>query len=213
MPDEAARGERSRAGPERYARAVEALWRERVPTAAEQLLSPRDFGLIAGWHERGVPLALVRETIERELRGRPTGRVLTFATIAPLIDEAWTVIARGRLTAAAAPPCEDGTAIDAWRAVIAAAPGSAGARRLSADLDRLSAGEDAEVIDRELDEALAELWPAEVAEITGEVEAELEPYRGRLAPERFAESRRRGVLTRLRRRLGLPRLADGRIDR
>ena len=66
----------------------------------------------------------------------------------------------------------------------------------------------AETIDARLDDGLADRVEAELLErVLEEVEREVEPWRARLPADQLDAARRRGVARRLRRRLGLPRLA------
>jgi hypothetical protein len=97
----------------------------------------------------------------------------------------------------------------AWRRARDAAPsGSA----LGLLLDRLLAdgesGESSEALDAELDRSLAAAAPESlVARAHADAERELQRFRERMEPAVFDATRRRSVTDRLRRALGLPRLA------
>lgn len=206
MPAERGRARAAAAArsPERYARLVARIWQARV--GREEVLSPRDFALIAAWHERGVSLEVVREVLEASLAGGARRGPPRLASLAPAVDEAWEVIRGGRTGEAPATVTDPARAAELWRARRDESPGAPGARWLDALLARLAAGEDPARLDAELDDALVGLWPEAAAEVAREVELELAPYRERLAPERLAESRRRATVARLRRRLLLPPL-------
>lgn len=84
----------------RYARALERALLDASGRAV--VLSPRDFALLTGWLERGVPLALILEQIEhRKSKGKD---VRSLASIAGAVEQAWSAVVDGRMGAAPATP-------------------------------------------------------------------------------------------------------------
>ena len=78
-------------------------------------------------------------------------------------------------------------------------------------LDRHAAGTAPEDLDAGLDDRLCEaVAPPLVDEVEREVEASLEPFRSRMPEAALRHTRRRTVVDRLRRRLGLDRVAKPR---
>ncbi len=196
-----------------YARAVERILAEL--SGRPVILSPRDWALVENWHDRGVPLQAVLETIEevatRPHRKRRRARI-GLGLFARAVEESWEAIRDGRLRARAArtgalPRWSE--ARDAWVAARDRAGGvPALAGLLSELIGEIERGGEPGTIDRELDERLPGAVPADVLE-TAKMAAGrgLAPFRGRFAPDVFAATCRRAIADRLRRMLGLPRLA------
>jgi hypothetical protein len=195
----------------RYVRRIERRW------AAIQerpiVLSPREWTLVAAWHERGIPLALVGQAMDdaversRSRRGGRLPRRVTY--LAPAVEEAWSAVVDGRLCGARPdpPPARPATS-DTWR-LRALDPSSGPALRelIGELLRRLAAGEAADELDRELDRRLAETAPADLlAAVEAGIEADLEAYRDRMSEERLGHTRSRARTARLREALGLPHL-------
>ncbi|MBZ5640717.1 MAG: hypothetical protein LAO51_18420 [Acidobacteriia bacterium] len=178
------------------------------------VLSPRDYARVSDWHARGVPLDLVLETIsEKTARHGGASRGSGLALFAPAIEETWMAVRDGRLGAVGLPgpdglPSLD-SAVEAWRVTRSSAPVGSRLRRL---LDRLlsevEAGSPAEALDAELDRTLDSAAPEIlVARIAEEALRELEPFRRRMEPGVFEATVHRSISDRLRRSLGLPRIA------
>ena len=81
-------------------------------------------------------------------------------------------------------------------------------QRLEELLKRLDGGEPAHEVDRRLDGMLSKLVPAGLLqELEETVRGELAPFRGRMSDAIFAATFESARAKRLRRELGLPRLA------
>jgi hypothetical protein len=199
-------------GAVRYVRAVE---RALAALAGSPfVLSPRDYALVSAWHARGIPLGLVLETIEDTARrhgGSLPARGLS--RVVPAIEEAWETVRDGRLVTGAAAAAGDlpslALAVDAWKRARSAAPDGSSLRLLlDALLARHEAGESPADLDARLDESLPDAAPAPLlARVAEESRGELEPFRKRMDPAVFEATARRSRSDRLRRVLGLPRLA------
>ena len=172
------------------------------------LLSPRDFKAIDQWHALGVPLALVQEVLEAEA-ARPRRRPPALAALGRVIEETWSAVLAGRVMHEEAAPPRSAAAIDRWRLRQRAEPrGSALGQLLGELLARHDAGQGAEAVDGELDRRLENVVsPALRAATERALERALASYRERMSAEAFERTWRRARLVRLRRRLGLPRLA------
>ena len=200
------------AGVVRYARAV-----ERALAALDDrpfVLSPRDFARVSDWYARGIPLGLVREALDeqaRRARGCLTpGRALS--RIGAAVEEAWLVVREGRPASAAGraagplPPTD--AALDAWRGARDAAAGTPLAGLIERLLARAASGDRPETLDAEMDAGLASAAPrAVLSEAESAAARDLAPFRGRMEASAYEATRHRSVADRLRRALGLPRLA------
>jgi hypothetical protein len=203
---------RGEAGAVRYVRAVE---RALAALASRPfVLSPRDYALISAWHARGVPLGLVLETIDEKV-GRHGGpsRARGLSRLAPAIEEAWEAVRDGRFVTGAAAPADElpplASAVEAWRRARSAAPDGSPLRLLlDGLLARHEARESPVDLDAGLDRSLPDSAPASlVARVAQESRGELEPFRKRMDPAVYEATVRRSLTDRLRRALGLPRLA------
>jgi hypothetical protein len=197
-----------------YARAVERALQ--AANARATLLSPKDWALIAGWSARGVPLAVVLEAVREASaprRGRPARtRPLRLPYVAAAVEEAWGVILAGRsvdVRGSAERPRTLSRLRAAWlEAADRLDRGSELERRLRALVRSLDEGGDAGEIDAALDEILPIHAPADLrAAVESQTVADLASFRVRMDAPAFASTHRRAVLDRLRRALGLPRLA------
>jgi hypothetical protein len=198
-----------------YFQAVEEIFVEL--RGAPLLLSPADWQVARRWHREGVPLELVRRTLEevfakRKERGAK-GKISSLRYCAPAVEAAWAELRD--LTApgdrAAAPAFE----VVARLAALAASlpPSFPGREILAARLATL-AGDPQEVedrlaaLDREmLDTASDDLDMESRGEIDAAVEKTLALLRGRLPADELETSRDRLARQALRRRLGLPVLS------
>lgn len=187
---------------------------------APLLLSPADYQVAKRWHQDGVPLDLVRRTLEevfekRKERGSK-GKISSLRYCAPAVDAAWEDLRE--MTA----PGERSEAPDLDLAGrlrnLAAAlprilPGRDGLTGRVVALETL--GSDPQAIehrlsdlDREMvDTALRSLDGGARSEIDAAVEKTLGALIGRLPAEEIERSRERLVSQVLRRRLGLPVLS------
>jgi hypothetical protein len=193
----------------RYVRRIERRWAEIQERPI--VLSPREWTLVAAWHARGVPLALVAqamdEAVERSRRGGRLPRRVTY--LASAVEEAWATVLDGRLGPADPAPAPAATAPGgAWRRrALDPASGPALRGLIEELLQRLAAGEPAEELDRELDRRLvACVPPALLAAVDAGIEIELAAYRERISEERLHRTRARARIVRLRGALGLARL-------
>lgn len=196
----------------RIARALEGA-RERPG-----VLSPRDWALIDDWHARGVPLAVVLETLETTLAER---RGLAAAlerrglrAIAGAVERTWGTIREGRAGATVAErprrPSRGAMGVAAWRAARRRSRGTPLGTLLERLLALAERGEDPAELDRLLDAGLEQSSPPELlADARSAADEALAPYRGRMDPGAFESSHRRFVLDRIRAGLSLPRLGLG----
>ena len=195
-----------------YARAIEGRWSQLLERPV--VLSPREWALLSDWHARGIPLELVGEAIDElsePRRRRRRGAPRSLSAIARSVEEAWSVVRGDRSD----PPdegaraAEPRPAVTVWEARCKAEPeGSLLRRRLEELLKRLDGGEPAHEVDRRLDGMLSKLVPAgALRQLEEVVRGELAPFRGRMSDATFAATFESARAERLRRELGLPRLA------
>jgi hypothetical protein len=199
-----------------YARAVERLWTALCGRAV--ILSPRDWGIVKEWYERGIPLQIIEEAIdaaaERRSEGRQTAPPRGLAYIAPAVEEGWLALLEGGRGGAedqdSPAPEERGNPLSGWRELLGReTEGSALSSLLAGLLEEFEQGEDRAELDRRLDEGLPGAAPAELLrEIELELQREIEPYRERMTPEIYETTLRRALAMRLRLRLGLERLSQ-----
>jgi hypothetical protein len=199
-----------------YFQAVEEIFVEL--RGAPLLLSPTDWQVARRWHQDGVPIGLVRRTLEevfakRKERGAK-GKISSLRYCAPAVEAAWEELReltapgerseapafeiRPRLTAlAAALPRSFPESFPEIQARIAALDG-----------DPQHVEDSLAALDREmLDTAEAGLDGETRAEIREAVEKTLSALGGRLPAEELERSRDRLARQALRRRLGLPVLS------
>jgi hypothetical protein len=198
-----------------YFEAVEEIFVEL--RGAPLLLSPADYRVARRWHREGVPLDLLRQTLEevfakRKERGA-RGKVNSLRYCAPAVEAAWSALRE--LTApgkrAAAPAFEVAPRL---AALAAALPAALANRDVWAGLITDLSGAPEEVEDRLasidrilLDGAVGGLTEEERAELGEAVEKTLNLLRGRLPTDELATSRGRLFRQASRRRLGLPVLS------
>jgi hypothetical protein len=192
----------------RYIRAVEAAWSKVLGRPA--VVSPREFAAIDGWRRRGVPLTVVLEVIgEAGKRGSGgSGKALT--GLARAVEDAWSVVAAGRVTQEAAgslPARSD--ARHAWQACLARCPEGVPLRTLLvALLAQEAGGVPGPALDAALDDALPGAVPAVTLKAAREeTDGALRAFRGRMSDEELQATFARALVDRLRATLGLPRLA------
>jgi len=205
-----AREERARA---RYARAIERRFSDRLERPI--VMSPRDWTRISDWHERGIPLPLVLESIDAafDARRRPgSARPRSLSYVATLVDESWRVVVDGR-RATPEPERPSGLPHERmapWRKFRDRTPPGSTLRAL---LDRLlraaENGATSRTLDEQLDAELPLVVPTDVAQ-EGEraAERDVARMRGRVPVQEIERARARAVASWLRRRLGLPRLVS-----
>jgi hypothetical protein len=166
--------------------------------------------LICEWHARGIPLALVREAIDHafDRRGRRrTPRSLAY--LARAVEEAWTVVQRGKLADEHAPsePCFSAEPLAAWRRVARQQGDAPLGRLIESLLRRLSGGGLPGEIDERLEAELIRVAPPGLlAEVQREVDERLAGFADRLPRATLEATRHRAVVDRLRRALGLSKL-------
>lgn len=194
-----------------YARRIAAALEE--AGAGSAVLSPKDWALIDDWHTRGVPLALVLETL-RERQGRPgTLARRGLRTIAAAVEDSWETVHEGRAPGRTARESGAPTAtarIASWRRARRRAANEPLGRVLGRLLDRAARGGDPAELDRLLDAELEAVCEVDLlAEARAAAGRALARYRGRMSEAALEASRRRFVLDRIRAELELPRLALG----
>jgi hypothetical protein len=184
---------------------------------APLLLSPTDWQVARRWHREGVPLDLVRSTLEevfarRKERGAK-GKISSLRYCAPAVEAAWAelkeLIAPGKR--AEAPVFEVAPRL---AALAEALPSSFSDRDYWAKRVTGLAGAPQEVenhlasIDHlMLNQVIGSLTEEERAEIEGAVEKTLALLRGRLPADELETSRGRLFRQTVRHRLGLPVLS------
>ncbi|HEY2290991.1 MAG TPA: hypothetical protein VGM86_09850 [Thermoanaerobaculia bacterium] len=182
---------------------------------APLLLSPADWQVARRWHREGVPLDLVRSTLEevfakRKERGAK-GRISSLRYCAPAVEAAWADLRE--LTAPARRAEASAFEVAPRLAALAALAASLSGQALAARITSLS-GDPQEVeehlaaLDREmLDQAWEGLDGEARSEVEAAVEKTLAALAGRLPAGELASSRERLVRQTLRRKLGLPVLS------
>lgn len=195
-----------------YFQAVEEIFVEL--RGAPLLLSPADWQVARRWHQDGVPLDLVKRTLEevfakRKERGA-RGKISSLRYCAPAVEAAWEDLRE--LTApgerAEAPAFEVRPRLAALAAALPKGFSEIQARIATLDGDPQRVEDRLASLDREmLDTAEAGLDEETRAEIITAVEKTLASLGGRLPAEELERSRDRLVRQALRRRLGLPVLS------
>ncbi len=198
-----------------YFQAIEEIFVEL--RGAPLLLSPADWQVARRWHREGVPLALVRQTLEevfaRRRERKAKGKISSLRYCAPAVEAAWADLRE--LTAPGhrveAPAFEVAPRLAALAAALP--PALPGRDALAARLGALT-GDPQEVearlsdLDREmLDRAGEDLDGEMRSEIDATAEKTLASLGGRLPAAELESSRERLARQTLRRRLGLPVLS------
>ena len=186
----------------RYHRTIELAWGRLKGRAG--VFSPREFAIVEGWRERGIPESLVLEVLEHRRRAGAQPRSLAY--LARSVEEAWTAVAAGR--AAAPETTAVGSPRSAWAETLERSDLPPALRALVARLlTSLREGAAAAALDLELDETLPTLAPPDLVEIAErETAAALAPFRARMPAAEMTRTRIRARADRLRAALGLPRL-------
>jgi hypothetical protein len=194
-----------------YFQAIEEIFVEL--RGAPLLLSPADWQVARRWHREGIPLDLVRSTLEevfakRQERGA-RGKISSLRYCAPAVEAAWAELRE--LTAPARRA--EAPAFEVAPRLAALAASLPGREALAAQVAHLS-GDPQEVEERlaALDrEMLDQAWDGLDGEARSAVEAAVEKtlasLAGRLPAGELASSRERLVRQTLRRKLGLPVLS------
>jgi hypothetical protein len=203
--------ERDRTAVGKYVRAVERWWSELCERPS--ILSPREWTLVERWHQREIPLQVIREAIEaaaERLRKPGAAAPKSLAYLAPAVEESWRVVLEGRIAPPTDVPRGESAArgIAAWRSAASAAGSSSPlGGLLETLLALLEEGAAAEEAEQRLEGAILEAAPAEErAAVRGEIETELAPYRRRMSAEEYESTLRKASVRRLRIRLKLPGL-------
>jgi hypothetical protein len=197
--------------PHSYFQAIEEIFVEL--RGAPLLLSPTDWQVARRWQREGIPLDLVRSTLEevfakRKERGAK-GKISSLRYCAPAVEAAWADLRE--LTAPARRA--EAPAFEVAPRLASLAASLPGREALSGRVAQLS-GDPQEVEERlaALDrEMLDQAWDGLDGETRSEVEAAVEKtlasLAGRLPALELASSRERLVRQTLRRKLGLPVLS------
>jgi hypothetical protein len=197
--------------PHSYFQAIEEIFVEL--RGAPLLLSPADWQVARRWQREGIPLDLVRSTLEevfakRKERGAK-GKISSLRYCAPAVEAAWADLRE--LTAPArraeAPAFEVAPRLASLAASLPAREAlSARVAGLSGDPQEVE--EHLAALDRQM---LDQAWDGLDGETRSEVEAAVEKtlasLAGRLPLAELASSRERLVRQTLRRKLGLPVLS------
>jgi hypothetical protein len=194
-----------------YFQAVEEIFVEL--RGAPLLLSPADWQVARRWHREGVPLELVRSTLEevfakRKERGAK-GKISSLRYCAPAVEAAWADLRE--LTAPARRSEAPSFAVAPRLAALAAClPGreALAARVSSLDGDPQQVEDRLAALDREmLDQAWQESAGETRSEVQAAVEKTLASLGGSLPAAELESSRERLLRQALRRKLGLPVLS------
>lgn len=197
--------------PHSYFQAIEEIFVEL--RGAPLLLSPADWQVARRWQREGIPLDLVRSTLEevfarRKERGA-RGKISSLRYCAPAVEAAWADLRE--LTAPARRA--EAPAFEVAPRLASLAASLPGREALSGRVAQLS-GDPQEVEERlaALDrEMLDQAWDGLDGETRSEVEAAVDKtlasLAGRLPALELASSRERLVRQTLRRKLGLPVLS------
>ncbi|MBD3866721.1 MAG: hypothetical protein IFK94_01225 [Acidobacteria bacterium] len=174
-----------------------------------RVFTQRDYRLATRWHQEGVPIGLILETLDRR---KVAARSL--AQIASRVDESWKAVCAGKLRADETEPpasvADRGPERELADALLQAPP-STGLHALLLRLQEAYRG-DASPADLEklIEEQLpGAVLPEQLQEAEELARLSLESHRGRMPPDVFRETMRRGVLARLRRVTGIPRFRRG----
>ena len=184
---------------------------------APLLLSPSDWQVARRWHQEGIPLDLVRRSLEEVFEKRKEratkGKINSLRYCAPAVEAAWADLRE--LTApgerAEAPSLDIPARLGNLAAALpATVPGRdefvERIQALNGDAPAVEAA--LSVLDRDLLAAVASaLEGGPRAEIEAAVEKTLEALRGRLPAEELERSRERLTHQVLRQRLALPVLS------
>ena len=181
---------------------------------APLLLSPADWQVARRWHRDGVPIGLVRSTLEdvfakRKERGAK-GKISSLRYCAPAVEAAWADLRE--LTAPGhrveAPAFESAPRLAALAAALPGDFSGFAGRIMALTGDPQEIEERLSALDRELlDHAEAGLNADLRAEIQAAVEKTLATLGGRLPAAELETSRERLIRQALRRKLGLPVLS------
>src|SRR5436305_3570967 len=197
--------------PHSYFQAIEEIFVEL--RGAPLLLSPADWQVARRWQREGIPLDLVRSTLEevfakRKERGAK-GKISSLRYCAPAVEAAWADLRE--LTAPARRA--EAPAFEVAPRLASLAASLPGREALSGRVAQLS-GDPQEVEERlaaldraMLDQAWAGLDGEARSEVEPAVEKTLASLAGRLPAGELASSRERLVRQTLRRKLGLPVLS------
>ena len=191
-----------------YIRAVEAAWSRLVGRAV--VVSPREFEAIDGWRRRGIPLTIVLEALAAVGKRRSGHPPRSLTVLGPAIDEAFAVVASGRLaTTVTHPAPARSDARRAWETALSGSPADAPLRAL---LIRLLAeeaqGEEPAALDAALDASLpSSVSEAQLAAAREETRGRLAEFRSRMSEDEFRSTFDRALAERLRVMLSLPRMS------
>lgn len=207
-------------GLEAFVEAIEATMRAR--RGKEHVLSPRDFTLVRGWHEAGVPLATVLVAIDAAFERDPATSSL--ALCRRRVEE----LAAGATPGRGGPPRETERAnlpevaerLDALRERLEQLPGRAAALPLAelsevSDLVAVASRPNWDYLRERLRRidflvagaAVEALSPAETAALRGEAARATERHRGKVDGRALEEAAERLLRQRARETLRLPRVS------
>jgi hypothetical protein len=207
-------------GLEAFVEAIEATMRAR--RGKEHVLSPRDFALVRGWHEAGVPLASVLVAIDAAFERDPATSSL--ALCRRRVED----LAAGATRVGGGPPRETERAnlpevaerLDALRERLEQLPGRATALPLAelsevSDLVAVASRPNWDYLRERLRRidflvagaAVEALSPAETAALRGEAARATERHRGKVDARSLEEAAERLLRQRARETLRLPRVS------
>jgi len=215
-------GEEGAGGLEAFVEAIEATLRTR--RGKEHVLSPRDFALVRGWHEAGVPLATVLVAIDAAFERDPA--TASLAACRRRVEDLAAGVARPpgtlpRETERTSLP-EVAERLVELRARLLELPGRAAALPLAdlaevSDLVAVASRPNWDYLRerlRRIDELVAAaaveaLAAPEAAALRAEVSRATERHRGKVDEQALAEAAERLLRQRARETLRLPRVAIG----
>ncbi len=195
-------------GARAYARAVQRAVEAQI--GRPSVLSPRDWAYLSDWFARGVPLDIVFDALSEATRPRRSPRRLSLGHLAPAVEEAHRAWVEGKAIVrdTAESPLPSREEVQAIWSAAAARCGERLKDAIEGSTAILRRGGDAERADDALDDALPGCAPPGLSDrARAEAGRALAPFRGRMSAPAFEETLRRAVADRLRRLLGLPRVA------
>lgn len=181
------------------------------------VLSPRDWRVLASWHARGVPVALVLETMDEVVAKKKGALPRSLSYCVRAVEESWRAVQEGRALRAgevgrgAPRPAEDTAA--PWEAAVGSGRLPVALSRAVDELVRLLRdGEDPRTVDDRLDRVLCagETAPEAHSRARSEALLALAAYEGRMTRPAWTRTLERAVADRMRNALGLPRLGASR---
>jgi len=185
------------------------------------LLTPTDYQITKSWHHQGIPLDLVKRTLEEVFAKRrereQEGKVWGLQQCRPAVEAAWKeareLSAPGARGGGEAAPLDVAARLDALAGALP--QGLPGGEELAGDIRALARLGESRAVEEALgrleadavERLLAGLGPERRAALDAEVEGGLAPLAERIPRAEVERARRRLLEQRVRRSFGLPALS------